>query len=522
MLVIEEPDRLSAEVWQALRMAGARTFDVSEGQHPDAVALERLRAAARSANLECAEQVLREVGLPLALDHPKILDGWVAAPPDDIDNYPALRWTLIAIAVRRRRRVPPALLHAPWNDRDRRRPAVDRALARGLRCAVERRLARSGGVTTAVSLDSMLHDLGQGDRAALAAWLPALYAECGMALLHDGRVFHARTVFERGLETATGAWWQAALGAAAALTDILLGNVHAATRRRSACPAPDRGAPWADLHAAVDALLALEQGRLDAAQRAITETEASGDHHDIVMLVRAIIMLTSGRSHEAAELVTAVQQSRPLSRALSEMAEAMMLLLRPSLPVATVEGSPFLAVLASAHAGVAMGDLDRMRELVARTSDAGMKATPRLRLHAAVVEFTLVRQLGSRSSLRLVAERMVELMEVDGVTWPLRLLSPADAAVFTELTGRQTPEPLLGGGFQVERLTDRERIVLTELVRGGTESEIAARLQLSVNTIKTQRRSLYRKLGVSRRDEAIAQGIAMGILAPDRDGRRGA
>ncbi|WP_133434230.1 hypothetical protein, partial [Aeromicrobium phragmitis] len=178
VLVIDEPERLTAEAWRVLRGAGARRLGALDGDRDDAVALERLRAAARSADPERAEQVLRDVGLPLALDHPEVLARWVAAPPVEIGSFPALRWTLVALAVQQRTHpVAPDLLRAPWNDRDHRRTVVDRALARGLRCAVERRLARPGGVMTAVSLDSMLHDLGRGDREALSAWLPALHAE---------------------------------------------------------------------------------------------------------------------------------------------------------------------------------------------------------------------------------------------------------------------------------------------------------------------------------------------------------
>jgi hypothetical protein len=47
-----------------------------------------------------------------------------------------------------------------------------------------------------------------------------------------------------------------------------------------------------------------------------------------------------------------------------------------------------------------------------------------------------------------------------------------------------------------------------------TSSEIAAELYVSVNTIKAHTRSIYRKLGVSRRQVAVVRAYEYGILRP--------
>jgi LuxR family transcriptional regulator, maltose regulon positive regulatory protein len=54
-----------------------------------------------------------------------------------------------------------------------------------------------------------------------------------------------------------------------------------------------------------------------------------------------------------------------------------------------------------------------------------------------------------------------------------------------------------------EPLTEREQVVLSLLRKSLSGSEIARELYLSVNTVKTHRRAIYRKLGVSSRQEAI-------------------
>ena len=55
-----------------------------------------------------------------------------------------------------------------------------------------------------------------------------------------------------------------------------------------------------------------------------------------------------------------------------------------------------------------------------------------------------------------------------------------------------------------EPLSRQELRVLRLLVAGQTYAEMAETLIVSPNTIKTQVGSIYRKLGVSRRAEAIA------------------
>ena len=60
-------------------------------------------------------------------------------------------------------------------------------------------------------------------------------------------------------------------------------------------------------------------------------------------------------------------------------------------------------------------------------------------------------------------------------------------------------------------LTQRERVVMGELGEDVTLEDIAARLWVTRNTVKTQLRSAYRKIGVSTRAEAVAWARAHGI-----------
>lgn len=57
-------------------------------------------------------------------------------------------------------------------------------------------------------------------------------------------------------------------------------------------------------------------------------------------------------------------------------------------------------------------------------------------------------------------------------------------------------------------LSPREAEVLEGLSQGGTYSQIASQLGISVNTVRHHVRNLYEKLGVSGRAEAVARVIA--------------
>jgi two-component system response regulator DesR len=70
--------------------------------------------------------------------------------------------------------------------------------------------------------------------------------------------------------------------------------------------------------------------------------------------------------------------------------------------------------------------------------------------------------------------------------------------------------PAPSGG---QRLTVREREVLGLVADGLTNAEIAARLQLSPNTVKEHASSMFRKLGARNRADAVQRAQRLGVLA---------
>ncbi len=61
-------------------------------------------------------------------------------------------------------------------------------------------------------------------------------------------------------------------------------------------------------------------------------------------------------------------------------------------------------------------------------------------------------------------------------------------------------------------ISARELTVLEELAAGRSNKEIAARLGVSPNTIKTHVARLFEKLGAKRRTDAIARARELGIV----------
>lgn len=98
--------------------------------------------------------------------------------------------------------------------------------------------------------------------------------------------------------------------------------------------------------------------------------------------------------------------------------------------------------------------------------------------------------------------------------------TPADVAPLADvvLVAREPDEPapsaeddasLIGRGVS---LTNREREILALLADGLGNKQIAARLGVSPNTVKTHLELLFEKIGVRSRAEAVAVGVRRGML----------
>lgn len=94
-------------------------------------------------------------------------------------------------------------------------------------------------------------------------------------------------------------------------------------------------------------------------------------------------------------------------------------------------------------------------------------------------------------------------------------VAAAEAIVF----GRRASRPT-GPAPGVE-LSQRERQILAMASRGLSNADVAAALDLSIETVKSHMRRVLGKLGARNRCHAVALGYELGLLVPGAAGGAG-
>ncbi|MDI2124993.1 LuxR C-terminal-related transcriptional regulator [Yinghuangia seranimata] len=124
-----------------------------------------------------------------------------------------------------------------------------------------------------------------------------------------------------------------------------------------------------------------------------------------------------------------------------------------------------------------------------------------------------------RQALELARpERLRRVFVEHGGPWLRQFLrqDPQLARAHAWLPERAVGSPPLGARERtptpITPLSDRERDVLVQAAQLSSNEEIAAALYVSANTVKTHLTSIYRKLGVSRRRDAVRKARDLGIL----------
>ena len=119
----------------------------------------------------------------------------------------------------------------------------------------------------------------------------------------------------------------------------------------------------------------------------------------------------------------------------------------------------------------------------------------------------------------------IELVRADGSRVSVTYSATANIVPGLHLTvfpspGREDevldrPESAASAPGRPRPLTAREREVLTLLALGCTGAEIASRLYLSPETVRTHTRRARRKLGARTRSQAIALAVKSGQIDPE-------
>lgn len=163
----------------------------------------------------------------------------------------------------------------------------------------------------------------------------------------------------------------------------------------------------------------------------------------------------------------------------------------------------------------------RPREALAavRNPAVAHSASPRVRIEARLLSADAHLALGSDDDAHRELAHALDTVCRTGGSFPLRWGSPAVLRVAARLFGHPVVEELARTAREpVEptfaTLSERQSEVLSMLAQGLTATQIARRSFVSANTVKTQVRDIYRRLGVHDRASALRRAHETGLLDP--------
>ncbi|TDP98551.1 MULTISPECIES: helix-turn-helix transcriptional regulator [unclassified Leifsonia] len=425
-----------------------------------------------------------------------------------------------------------ALLGDP--DRDLRR--IDRAILLSDQAQVHLALGRAqSAVAAARGAATELEHLSADDRRN-ADTVSGLHAHVGTSLLYTGNSGEALAAFERGLAHAHPVASGSSLG-----NVVMLALLHARNGdsgearehiRTARARAPQLRHDDAMLLSVAKAILALDDLDQDAARENLADAAVdlrTTPHWMPYAVTAATLELVCGHPGRGLAHLdqtigargpegrsAAVRAALATARAVLELGlghpeSAEAVLERDAGEIEKRIGSARVQLFLGRH-GAALQHLRPLANAVLST---------RRRAEAVALEAAALLRFSDEDRVTSVVDHLGAIIERSGLLLPLALLPAADLARVTHaLSALGYGETLAldriialvrGKGPDIP-LTPRETAVLATLLQHPSHSAIAAQLNVSVNTVKSQLRSVYRKLGVSTRDEAIAIALDRHLL----------
>jgi LuxR family maltose regulon positive regulatory protein len=400
----------------------------------------------------------------------------------------------------------------------------------------------------------------RGPASTAAAEVAALVRLArGVALLRAGSLPEAAEMLERaGAADASDdyPYFRARCLGHVAVAHVLQGALTEASRSAAqALVAAGKGGPVVGeavekAHLAL-ALVALEESDAPTARQHLSYVDLPAllppdpVYDALVETVRAGLNRMEGAPEAAtARLLAAGDRLSATDPWLAQRlrAEAAQMMVATGRPQQALDGlgdldelrADTLLVAAGAHAE--LGQDAVVSELLASIPEA--RLAPRGRVSKLLVEALEASRSRARPRSRSLLDRALRVAAPEGLRRPFRETGPAMGRLLTENTdlllqhrwlndptvpGRETSsvqpgdEPaLVAEGQQlllVETLTPKELEVLGYLEELLTTDEIAGRMFVSVNTVRTHVRSVLRKLGVNRRNAAVRRARELGIVS---------
>ena len=442
------------------------------------------------------------------------------------------------------------LVHLPAGDE-----IPSRLAASMIRFALSRRAGDLDAAAAAVERAQALLEVIPAEQLAHHPWIEArVLAGRGAVELWSGHFDEASGIFEAGvaIENAPECERADCLGHLA-LIETLRGRLsHAAelsadaTGRLDEDESVDR--PGGAASQAAEVALAsvhLERNEMTCARRwlkrALDALRARPDKLIGVAahLVAARHSLAEGHGRAAMEIIGHARQGwRPpawIEHRLTVLQSQACLAtadLRSAIELAgqADPGSSLDAAAALAHA--LLGEDPEAARNTLASAPSGEQGSDGVRLAACLLDARLSYESGDRARGYRSLERAVRLGEREqfrlqfamerGWLRPVLRREPELAQAYhrliePDLIGPNLPEVRQPGAGQdvpliVETLSQREREVLEHVSAMESTAEIASEMYISVNTVKTHLKSIYRKLSVAHRGEAVRRARQFGLL----------
>lgn len=417
---------------------------------------------------------------------------------------------------------------------------VDRVLIRATEAAAYRLVGHPRrSIDPARSALQLLDGLSDTD-AVHVRNLTRVYSQLGVSLFYGGDVEGAMDAFAKGLAATPDTPPSPGFGNLAMLAGIhaLRGDLADAAAHLDYA----RTGPWTDrqrnmytgtFYRLAEAVAALERLDAPAAREqlaAMQHDRRSIEHWIAIAQIEAMAGLVEGdpgraladlesfvsmrgREGRSGDARTALSRTRALLQlALGNPDAAAAILDRVSSHDAMAQVDRARVDLALGRTGSALSAIRSIAsaEMSARTTAeaSAIEAAVLLRLPSTARSSGTLRRLGSL--LVATHQRLaVALLPAQDFERVMSALRDAGYGAIADVPLR----PLLPDLSPDLLLTERERAVLGQLMTTGSVAEIAAALYVSSNTVKTQLRSIYRKLGVSNREDAMAVAVDRRLLA---------
>ncbi len=264
---------------------------------------------------------------------------------------------------------------------------------------------------------------------------------------------------------------------------------------------------------------------LEAADRLLELAPDDFVYGSVAKLGRARALYLRGELEEALEALPTFARdgarARPIMSVVALALRSLIVLregdpdLALSLGREAVELAEELGIAEVSTVGLAFTALGSALSATGQLAEATLRlehgldlvATPRYALPRAHALLALAPVRGSTGDLPGARRLLVEARSIiDMASDPGTLRSRLEELEHTlSVRSRRMPSP-------DDLPTGRELEVLRLFAEGLSQSDVASRLYLSQNTIKSHKRALYRKLGASSRDEAVARGRELGLI----------